>query len=224
MLKFKRIHEGGLLADKVYRTFRDVIVRNRVKPGTVLNESEVCEQLGVSRTPVREAFRVLATEGFLTLAPNRCAVVSKMSFTDVGNILQIRGVLEGLAASLIAKNLTNSKLEVLEGLLKEMEASTRVGDVNSYIILNHTFHTQISRLCGNQRLSNMFTNVRDHSHMFRVRGLTIAGRLETSLQEHQEIIEAIKKRDSSRAEAAAKRHMSNTLENILSHIKEVEGT
>jgi DNA-binding GntR family transcriptional regulator len=83
MVKLKRVQEAGLLADKVYRTLREVIVRNRIKAGTCLNESEICEQLGVSRTPVREAFKVLATEGFLKLTPNRCAVVSKISSTDV---------------------------------------------------------------------------------------------------------------------------------------------
>lgn len=222
MLKLKRIHETRLLSDRAYRSLRESIVKNRIKPGEVLYESEICEQLGVSRTPVREAFKMLSTEGFLKLIPNKGAVVSKISFHDVEDVLQIRGILEGLAASLTAKNLTDSKLKVLENLLKEMEASAKVEDVNSYTMLNHTFHSQISRLCGNKRLSNMLANLQDHSHMFRVKGLAVPGRVKKSLEEHRKIIEAIKERNPSKTEAAARDHMSNTLENILDHIREVE--
>jgi len=166
---------------------------------------------------------MLALEGFLKLMPNKSAVVSEISFDDAEDILQIRGVLEGLAAFLAAKNLTDFKLEVLENLLKKMKTSAKVKDINTYTMLNSTFHTQISRICGNKWLSNMLANLWDHSHMFRARGLAVPGRVKASLEEHQKIVEAIKERDSFKAEAAGKNHISNILRNILDHKKEIKG-
>ena len=223
MLKLKRIYGIKALSDRVYQSLRESIVKNQIKGGEVLYESETCQQLGVSRTPVREAFKMLALEGFLELMPNKSAVVSKISFNDVEDILQIRGVLEGLAASLATKNLTDSRVKVLENLLKKMKTSAKVEDVNTYTTLNHTFHAQIFRLCGNKQLSKMLPNLRDHSHMFRAKGLMVPGRMKASLEEHQKIVEAMKERDSFKAEAVAKEHISNTLRNILDHGEEIKG-
>jgi len=223
MFKLKRVHHPEVLSDKVYRLLRESIVKKSyIKGGDVLYESEVSRQLGVSRTPVREAFKMLALEGFLELMPNKSAIVPKISFDDVEDILQIRGVLEGLAASLAAKNLTPSKFKVLENLLRKMKTSAEAKDIDNYIMLNHTFHNKISQLCGNRWLSNMLINLQDHSHMFRVRGLAIPGRMEASLEEHQKIIEAIKERDPFKAEITARNHIYNILENIRGHMKEIK--
>ena len=140
--------------------------------------------MGVSRTPIREALRELAVEGFVMMNPNHRVVVSNVSLKDIQEVLQIRGVLEGLAARLAAKVIEREELKELEKYLKQMKYYTYKDDALAYNEIDAEFHELILNICRNNRLIPIRKNLSDQAHRYRIRSLSIPGRLKYSLKEH----------------------------------------
>ncbi|MCK4241335.1 MAG: GntR family transcriptional regulator [Candidatus Atribacteria bacterium] len=212
-----KIEGYELLSQKVYRALKTEIIKGSLKPGTKLSEGKIAEQIGVSRTPVREALKELAAEGFVKMNPNQAVVVSNASVKDIQEVLQIRGVLEGLAARLTAKVISEEEIKELEKYQKQMEYYTKKDDVLAFSEMDAEFHELILNICGNNKLIQIRKNISDQAHRYRIRSLSIPGRLKYSLKEHQEIVEALKRKNAEQADRLSQKHIENVLANILAH-------
>jgi DNA-binding GntR family transcriptional regulator len=212
-----KIEGYELLSQKVYRALKTEIIKGSLKPGNKLSEGKIAEQMGVSRTPVREALKELAAEGFVKMNPNQAVAVSNASVKDVQEVLQIRGVLEGLAARLATKTINEEEIKELEKYQKRMEQYTNKDDVLAFSEMDAEFHELILNICGNNRLIQIRKNLSDQAHRYRIRSLSVPGRLKYSLKEHQEIVEALKRKDAEQADRLSQKHIENVLANILAH-------
>jgi DNA-binding GntR family transcriptional regulator len=222
MKNILKIEGYELLSQKVYRILKTEIIKGNLKPGTKLLEGKIAGQMGISRTPIREALRELVAEGFVKINPNQGIVVSNVSIEDIQEVLQIRGVLEGLAARLAAPIINGEEIKELERYLKQMEKFSNKNDILSYSEKDSEFHELILDICGNKRLIQIRGNLTDQAHRYRIRSLSIPGRVKYSLKEHQEILEALKRKDSEQADRLSQKHIENVLTNILIHEKKEE--
>jgi len=145
-------------------------------------------------------------------------VVSNASIEDVQEVLQIHGVLEGLAVRLAAKMINKEEIKELENYLKQMEYYTNKDDALAFSEMDAEFHELILGICGNNRLIQIRKNLSDQAHRHRIRSLSIPGRLKYSLKEHREIVETLKRKDSEQADRLSQKHIENVLENILTRI------
>jgi DNA-binding GntR family transcriptional regulator len=214
-----KINDYELLSQKVYRILKARIIKGDLKPGEKLLENKIAEQLGVSRTPVREALRELSVEGFVEASPNQAIIVSTVTFDEIWDLLQIRGVLEGLGANVAAKKINPEKIEKFNKIIDQMKHYTANNLVSEESILNFTrldieFHDLILNICGNKWLIQMHNNLKNHINRFRVRSFSIPGTFSKSLNEHCKILDAIKKGESEVAEKLSKIHMIKAFENI----------
>jgi len=181
-------------------------------------EINIEEQLGVSWAPIREALRELAAEGFVKMIPNQGMVVTNISIEDIKEVLQVRMLLEGLVASIAAEKISPEETAKLEEIIKKMSIiiSKSKPDVIAYSNLNGEFHNLILKICGSKRLVKICANLSDSDHRFQIKALRDnSERLKYSLKEHQEILDALKKKDSEQADRRSKKHIENALKNIL---------
>lgn len=216
-----KIEGYELLSQKVYHLLKAEIIKESLKPGNKLLEEKIAKQLGVSRTPIREALKQLAAEGFVKMIPNQGMMVSKTSIKDIQEVLQIRGVLEELAARLAAKLIKKEEIKELEKYIEQMEYYTNKNDFLAFSEMDAEFHELVLNICGSNRLIQIRKNLSDQAHRYRIRSLSIPGRLKHSLKEHREIVEALMQKDSEQADRLSQKHIENVLKNILKHeIKE----
>ena len=217
MNKLFKINDYELLSQKVYRILKKGIIIGDFKPGEKILEVKIAEQLGVSRTPIREALRELVAGGFVEMSPNQGMIVSNISIEDIREVLQIRVVLEGLTARLAAKLINREEIKELEKFLKQMEYYINKDDVLTFIKMDAKFHELILNVCGNNWLIQMRKNLSDQTHRYKMssRSLSIPGRLKYLREEHREIVEALKRKDSEQADRLSQKHIENMLENIL---------
>ena len=192
-------------------------MKKHLKPGTKLLEVKIAKQMGVSRTPVREAIRELVAEGFVKMIPNQGVIVSIASIEDTQEVLQIRSVLEGLAARLATKVINGEEIKELEQYIEQMEYYANKDNALAFSKMDVEFHELILNICGNNRLIQIRKNLSDQAHRYRIRSLSIPGRLKHSLKEHQEIVKALKRKDSEQAGRLSQKHIENVLKNILAH-------
>jgi len=210
-----KIKDYDLLSTKVYRILKASIIKGDLKPGEKLLERKIAEQLGVSRTPVREAIQKIAAEGFVKMEPNLGIVVHEFSFKDLKEVLQIRRVLEGLAASVAAEKINPEEISQLQKNIEETNICVIKNDLVTYLEFNAKFHSLIFQFSRNERLIKMSLQLVGPEHRFKIRALTIPGRLKYYLEEHQKIVEALKRRDAEQAGRLSQKHAENILKNIL---------
>ena len=213
-----KINNYELLSKKVYRILKIRIIKGNLKPGEKLLENKIAEQLGVSRTPIREAIKELAAEGFLKTSPNQGVVINNISIEDLQEVLQIRRVLEGLAASIAAKIINKEEIAKLEKIIERMIITINRNDLLAYSDLNGEFHNLIFNVCGNKQLIKICNNLSSSEYRFRINALrNNPERLKYSLKEHKEIVEVLKRKDSEQADRLSKKHAENVLESILAN-------
>jgi len=213
-----KIEGYELLNQKVYRLLKESIIKGFLEPGTKLLENKIAEKMQVSRTPVREAMQKLVAEGFVKTTPNQTMVVTEVSPEDVKEVLQIRGVLEGLAARIAAKKINRREIDELENVVAQMSLYVSKENLSSYCKVDDEFHDLILNICGNKWIIQIRDNLGSFIYRFRIKSLSVPGRLKCSLKEHQAIMEALKKRDSVEADRLSQVHMENTIINILKKV------
>jgi len=161
MNKLLKLEGYELLSKKVYRKLKKEIIKGSFKPGNKILEGRIAEQMGISRTPVREAIRELAAEGFVTLSPNQGVVVRSVSVENIREVLQIHSVLEGLAARLSCEVTNEEDLKELENYVNKMEKLVEKKDLLTYSEVDLKFHELIVNICRNKRLIQMRRNISD---------------------------------------------------------------
>ena len=214
-----KIEGYELLSEKVYQVLKKEIVRGIIEPGSVLSENKLSKRMNVSRTPIRESVRKLVAEGLVKTSPNKKMTVSEVSLTDMKEVLMVRGALEGLAANIAAKRISTKEIDKLEKIVTQMSVYLTKENLSSYCEVDDKFHDLILNVCGNKWIIKVRENLGNFIYRYRVKSLSIPGRLKHSLEEHRVIMESLKKHDSEEAERSSKTHMENTIINILKNVE-----
>ncbi|MGB9885762.1 MAG: GntR family transcriptional regulator [Moorellales bacterium] len=197
------------LRELVFEALRDAIVNGTLAPGERLMEVQLAEELGVSRTPVREAIRRLELEGYVVTVPRKGAYVAGISAKDVAEVFEIRAALEGLAAELAAERITEEELEELERRLHRVAVCVEEGDLEALVEADTQFHEVLYRASRNRRLSQIIGHLREQIQRFRASSLATPGRRYETLEEHKKIVEALAKRNAALARRLAEQHIEN---------------
>lgn len=203
------------LREVVCETLREAIVDGVLKPGERLMEIQLAEELGVSRTPVREAIRKLELEGFVVMIPRRGTYVADMSIKDINEVYEVRTALDVLAAGLAAERITEEELEQMERLLVQIGEYIEQGDMDKIVEVDSQFHDILYRASRNDRLVGIINNLREQLTRFRSISMSYPGRLKNTLEEHSRMVEALAARNSELAQQLAVEHMENSEQTLL---------
>jgi DNA-binding GntR family transcriptional regulator len=194
-------------ADTVYDALKKDILSGALSPGVILREEELARRHHVSRTPVREALSRLEAEGLAARHGGSGLLVSELGTDEIIDLYVLREVLEGLAARLCASRRTEIDLARLEAANQQAQRAVAAGDVTRAAKLNADFHFLIWRIAGNRPLSQAINGVHQSVQRFAQNTLAYPGRLEQSVAEHEQLLEAIRERDDVRAEQLAIDHV-----------------
>jgi DNA-binding GntR family transcriptional regulator len=197
------------LPEVIFQKLRSLLVEGKIAPGSKLNERELAESLHVSRTPIREAIRRLAAEGLVELITNRGAIALQLSLEDVVHTFDVIAQLEGFSGELAANNISDATLSELEALQYEMMASYARRDLSSYYKLNLRIHHLINQAANNPILSRLFSQVNARIEALRCRSNKDGVKWEKAVEEHQEMLEALKARDGARMRKIMISHVQN---------------
>ena len=195
---------------------RDLIVQGRLAAGSRLNERLLTAQLGLSRTPLREAFKVLATEGLVELLPNRGAIVSQMDPVRLGESLAVMGALEALAGELACRNATDAQINEIRALHYEMLAYHARDDLAGYFKFNQAIHLKLVKYSGNAVLYNIYRQMNGNVRRARYMANLSKERWDAAVREHDEILAALGARDVKRIKVLLADHLAHKLASVLS--------
>ena len=198
------------LYEEVAEQLRQRIFRRELEPGSWIDELKIAEEFGISRTPLREALKVLAAEGLVTMKVRRGAYVTEMSEKDLRDVYHLLSLLESDAAGVVAEHATEAQLKTLQDLHAELEAA--VADREKFFAVNERFHMHLLEMADNRWRSQMVADLRKVMKLNRHNSLLKAGRIGESLAEHRAVMAAIEARDGEAAMARMREHFSNGLE------------
>ena len=194
---------------------RDLIVQGRLAAGARLNERLLTAQLGVSRTPLREAFKVLATEGLVELLPNRGAIVAPMDPVRLAETLAVMGALEALAGELACVNASDADIAEIRALHYQMLAHHTSGELAPYFRCNQQIHLRLVESTGNATLANTYRALNGHVRRARFMANLSRERWDHAVEEHQRILDALTRRDGVLLPALLRGHLGNKMLVVL---------
>ncbi|MGV3571977.1 MAG: GntR family transcriptional regulator [Ramlibacter sp.] len=198
------------LYQEVAELLRQRIFQRQLEPGSWIDEMKLAEEYGISRTPLREALKVLAAEGLVTMKVRRGAYVTEVSEQDLAEVYHLLALLESDAAAVVAQRATDAELEELQRLHAELEAAQ--ADRERFFALNERFHMRLLELAGNRWRNQMVADLRKVMKLNRHNSLLKSGRVEESLQEHRAVMEALLRRDADATMQRMQAHFRNGLE------------
>lgn len=197
------------LRDVVFNTLREAILKGDLKPGERLMELQLAAQLGVSRTPIREAIRMLEQEGLAVTVPRKGAEVAKMTLKGMEDVLEIREALDILACQLACERITEEQLVLLKEKKKAFEKSLKTGNVKEIAETDVAFHDVIYDATGNPKLVNMLNNLREQIYRYRVEYLKREENYPKLIKEHNEIYTSLANRSKKDATDSIREHVIN---------------
>lgn len=201
------IEEYKPLRDIVFEAMREMIVSGKLAPGERLMEIQLAEEMGVSRTPVREAIRKLEIEGLVVMMPRKGTYVAGLSIKQMAEVFEIRTALEELAVQLAAERISQEELDRLEYLMISISKKGDEKDYKSVVKLDEEFHDVLFKAARNEKLSQIIGNLHEQIHRYRAASLSYPGRLKNTLEEHENIVNALAKRDADAAGKAVREHV-----------------
>ncbi|HTQ00957.1 MAG TPA: GntR family transcriptional regulator [Casimicrobiaceae bacterium] len=207
--------ERPTLSTAISEQLRGLIIEGDLAPGSRLNERALCDRLGVSRTPLREAFRVLAAEGLVELTPNRGAQVVALSETDLRDSFELMGSLEALAAELACERITAEELIEIKALTFQMLACHARRDLPSYYQLNRAIHDRINRAARNTVLTQTYAKLNLRIQSLRLRSNFDEGKWAKSARDHERIAALLEARDGVALAALMREHLRAKGETVL---------
>ena len=208
------------LREVIFNTLKQAIIIGELKPGERLMEVHLAEKMGVSRTPVREAIRKLELEGLVNMVPRKGAYVADLSVKDIMDVLELRACLDGMATSLAAKRITQDEIKELKHIHTQFINYVNKDNLQGSIKKDVEFHDVIYRSSRNERLIQITSNLREQVQRFRVIYLKDYSSSRGIINEHNEIIDALIEKDSSKAQEVAQKHIKNQQETIINSLKE----
>lgn len=212
------INRTNLHAEVTSR-LRDLIVEGLIPPGARLNERVLCEQLRVSRTPLREALKVLAAEGLAELMPNRGAVVTPISIAEIDHVFEVLGPLEGLAGELACARISNEQAAQIRALHFEMLLHYDRGDRAEYFRCNQAIHHGINRAAGNPVLQASYAALNTRVRRARYFANMTQQRWDQAVAEHSQMLEALERRDGRRLRRILEIHLRNKRDVVVTAIE-----
>lgn len=204
-----------LLSEQLAERLRNLIVTDELRPGTPLRERTLAEQLQVSRTPLRDALKILASDGLVQLLPNRGAVVAELTPEQIEEKLDVLGVIEEFAAIRACTLATDAEIGELRALHHEMLAAYERRDRVAYFHLNQRIHRGIVTAARNQTLEDVHTQLNRQLYRYRYQGSVTSDIWHTAVDEHQVIIELLTARDAEKLGSYLRRHVHRTWEQLL---------
>lgn len=214
-----KIDEYLPLRDVVFNTLRQAILKGELVPGQRLMEIQLAKQLGVSRTPVREAIRKLELEGLVVTIPRKGAEVAEITEKDLKDVIEVRCALEELAVALACERISNAQIVQLKEALKNFEKLMKTGDITALAESDEKFHDIIFSATKNQRLIQLINNLREQVYRYRLEYLKDENEHNLLIQEHELIIENLQKRNAAAAKDVIHKHIQNQFGAILKLIQ-----
>jgi DNA-binding GntR family transcriptional regulator len=209
----------GISVERVRRYLERRIIEGDLKPRERIIEQEVCEQVGLSRSPVREALRQLASEGLVEFNPRRGARVADITASEVLEVFQIFEELETLSTRLAARRITREHLGRLRKLLPEMREAVASNDVRAYWGLNAQFHDTLYEASGNGKLRLLLANLGKQITRFRIAALATPGRMAASLAEHRTLVKALRSGDEAAATGLARTSVAHACRALTDRLR-----
>ncbi len=207
------------LHDEVVDRVREMVLDGQIPAGERLHERTLCERLGVSRTPLREALKVLASEGLIELRPNRGAVVTRLTIADVEEMFEVMGALEALAGELACRRITDVEIDEIRALHYKMRAHHARGERREYFALNQEIHRRIAAAAGNETLVGIVDALGARIRRARYQANLSQPRWDAAVAEHDAILEALEARDGPRLAKILRRHLANKCEVVKAAIR-----
>ncbi len=210
-------YQDHSLGGRVFQKIREDILNGKYKENDELRENTIGKELGVSRTPVREALRQLELEGLVTIVPNRGAYVTGISHKDIWDIYVIRSMLEGLCARWAVEHITDEQLNELEEtiLLSEFQMKKESGfSAEQIAALDGRFHSILYEASGSRILGHLLTDFHNYVQTARKSSVVSEDRARKSIREHRQILRAIRDRDEEMAEQLANEHIMHVMQNL----------
>lgn len=204
------------LADRL----RHMIVEGELAPGEKLSEKDLCSRFGVSRTPLREAMKVLATEGLVLLTPNRGCTVAKLTLADLDEAFPIMGALEALSGELACRHITDREIARIRELHERMVRKFQARALSEYFKLNEQIHQLILSAARNPTLAQMQLSLSGRVRRARYMANMSPARWAKAVAEHEKILEALEARDGKRLAVLLKEHLANKLETVKEALRE----
>jgi DNA-binding GntR family transcriptional regulator len=201
VIKKKTLHE------EIANNLRELIMSGELQEGDKIKEDELCSSMGISKTPLREALRVLSVEGLIRLVPNRGSFVSTPTFEEIREMFDVMSVLEGVCARAAAAKMGAKDLATLEKLHERLEENYRRKAQREYIRINNQYHAFVQELAGNRTLNQIVNGLRQKILLYRYQSLNLPERFAQSIQEHRDLLEAFRKKDPKKAETLMRRHL-----------------
>ena len=192
---------------EVTERLRSMVAGGVLKPGSWIDEQKLSEKLGVSRTPFREAIRILASEGILRVEPRKGCYVTELTDHDLNDIFPLMAILEGRCAYEAAQKANLTEIKSLESMHEKLKKHADEKNIDDYFMTNQKIHEAIQALACNEWLTNMVNDLRRILNLSRHRSLHLKGRIEESCQEHLSIFAALKSGDAAEAERLMKAHI-----------------
>jgi DNA-binding GntR family transcriptional regulator len=198
------------LYEEVAELLRQRIFRRELEPGSWIDEVKLAQEYGISRTPLREALKVLAAEGLVTMKVRRGAYVTEVSERDLAEVYHLLALLESDAAGVVAAQATEGQMQELQAIHAELEAA--VDDRERFFAINERFHMRLLDIAGNRWRNQMVADLRKVMKLNRQHSLLKSGRIQESLAEHGLVMDALRRRDARAAVARMQDHFRNGLE------------
>jgi DNA-binding GntR family transcriptional regulator len=222
-VKRRPIEQHQTLREKILDTIREAILNGELKPGGKVAEPELAERFGISRTPIREAFRQLESEGYLTVVPRKGAVVTALSERAVEEFYAIKSILEGYAAQISTDNMTEKDIAKLETLNDRLRILAEQGDVKTFFKIHNEFHDVFINASGNEKLAEIIHQMLLRFNRFRLASIALPGRMEMSVKEHDALIKAFRRKDGAAADALVRKTASFGGQVLIQSMAQQEG-
>ncbi len=203
------------LHEEAVGRMRDLIMQGELAPGTRINERLLCSQLAISRTPLREAIKLLAAEGLVELLPNRGAIVAPIELARLAETLHVMGALESLAGELACRNAASECISEIRVLHEEMLSMHARGDLAAYFRYNQAIHMKIVEASGNAVLANTYRQLNANVRRARYMANLSRERWDEAVREHEDILAALAERDVPRLKRLLREHLSHKLTSVL---------
>lgn len=207
------------LRDVVFNTLRQAILRGELKPGERLMEIQLANKLGVSRTPIREAIRKLELEGLVLMIPRKGAEVAEITEKNMLDVLEVRRALEELAVKLACERITEEEIQELKDAADAFQKILSEKDITKIAEADEAFHDVIFKSTGNDRLIQLLNSLREQMYRYRLEYLKREEYHPQLLEEHQQIIDRITRKDQSKAAELIDRHIGNQVDVMLEMIR-----
>jgi DNA-binding GntR family transcriptional regulator len=207
------IHRRSL-HETLAERLRDLISAGELLPGEKIPEKLLAERFGVSRTPLREALKVLASDGTVTLRPNRGSVVSTLTVAELDEVFPVLGALEALAGELACAHITSGQLKDIRNLHQRMVDHWKARELQGYFRVNQAIHESIVEATANATLKAIYTSISGRISAARYLARMSPARWEQAVREHEDMLDALERRDGARLSAILKQHLAQKLDTV----------